>query len=249
MQLNPKLINYPKSETAGYHNSIFRGKNISKYYEDGSLYTRISSGKFTDLFVGDYIIKNDITWRIAGFDVYLHKGDTSMTKHHAIIVPDTNLTNASMNTTNTTNGGYVGSNMYTAILPSVLNTYIMPVFGNHVLEYRNLLTNSVNATGYNRLGTNSGCASEWNWYTRKLDLLNEIQLFGSIVWSSSARDIGSDNCQLPLFRLVPELNINKSFWLRNIATISNFSLVGSDGRSDSYDASISSGVRPYFYID
>lgn len=237
-------------DNAGNHNSIFRGKDVTSYYDDGSLWTRISNGKFEDLFVGDYIVKNGINWRIAGFDIGLHNGDTEMKNHHAIIVPDTNLTNAQMNTTNTTNGGYIGSNMYKNILSSVFTTYINSTFGNHVIEHRNLLTNSINLTGYNRYGTNNGCTSGWDWYSRKIDLLNEVQVLGTIAWSSSGYEIGNDNCQLPLFRLAPEFICNRSwYWLRNIATSSLFVCISGNGLSSGSDASNSGGIRPYFYID
>ena len=246
-----KFEDLTNKSVAGYHNSIFRGKNVTSYLTDGSLFTRISNGSFEDLFVGDYIVKNNITWRIAGFDVYLHKGDTELTKHHAIIVPDKHLTTAQMNSSNTTVGGYVASSMYTNTLPSILDTYITPVFGSHVIEIRNLLTKGINATGYNRYGINSGCSNDWAWYSRKVDLMNEVQVFGSIVWSSSGYETGSDNCQLPLFRLAPEFITNRSYWywLRNISNASCFALVGSDGNSGGNGASATGGVRPCFYID
>lgn len=253
--LNDKItgINNLNFANAGFHNSIFRGKDITSYLNDGSLFTRISSGNFNDLYVGDYIIKNNITWRIAGFDVYYNKGDqgSGLTTHHAIIVPDKHLTTACMNDTNTSAGGYVGSKMYTETLPSVLSTYITPVFGNHVLEYRNVLSNSINATGYNRFGTNNGCSNGWAWYSRKLDLLNEVQVYGSISWSSSGYDIGSDNCQLPLFRLAPQYITNRSYWywLRSVTTASAFAGVSRNGGSASHSASDVGGVRPCFYID
>ena len=237
-------------DNAGFHNSIFRGKDITSYLTDGSLYTRISNGTFEDLFVGDYIVKNDITWRIAGFDVYLHKGDTELTKHHAIIVPDKHLTTAQMNSSDTTVGGYVASSMYTTTLPSILDTYITPVFGSHVIEIRNLLTTGINASGYNRWGTSSGCSNAWDWRSRKVDLMNEVQVYGSIVWSSSGYETGSDNCQLPLFRLAPEFITNKSgwYWLRNITNAACFAGVGNDGGSANAIASTITGVRPCFYI-
>lgn len=238
---------------AGYHNSIFRGKNVTSYLDDGTLFTRISNGTFEDLFVGDYIVKNSITWRIAGFDVYYNKGDqnSGLTTHHAIIVPDKHLTTAYMNDTNTSVGGYVGSKMYTETLPSVLSTYITPIFGTHVIEYRNVLTNSINATGYNRFGNNGGCSNGWAWYSRKLDLMNEVQVYGSIAWSSSGYDIGSDNCQLPLFRLAPQYITNRSYWywLRSVTTASAFAHVDIHGISASDYASGVGGDRPCFYID
>ena len=246
-----KFEDLTNKSIAGYHNSVFRGKDITSYLTDGTLFTRISSGSFEDLFVGDYIVKNNITWRIAGFDVYLHKGDTELTKHHAIIVPDKHLTTAQMNSSNTTVGGYVASAMYTTTLPSILETYITPVFGSHVIEIRNLLTTGINASGYNRWGTNSGCSNAWEWRSRKVDLMNENQVFGSISWSSSGFETGSDNCQLPLFRLAPEYITNRSYWywLRNVVDSSRFAFVYYIGFSATGDASATGGVRPCFYID
>lgn len=246
-----KIEDLTNKSVAGFHNSIFRGKDVTNYLTDGSLFTRISNGTFEDLFVGDYVTAGGKTWRIAGFDVYLHKGDTELTKHHAIIVPDTHLQLAQMNSSNTTAGGYVGSAMYTTVLPSVLSTFITPVFGSHVIEYRNVLTNSVNTNGVNRWGSASGCSNGWEWYSRKLDLMNENQLFGSISWSSSGHETGSDNCQLPLFRLAPEYITNRGYWcwLRNVVDSSRFVFVSYDGGSTISDASASCGVRPCFYID
>ena len=243
---------------SGFHNSIFRGKDVTEYLtSEYSLYDRISDGTFTDLYVGDYVVVNDITWRIAGFDMLYNKGDSTDTsinqtynRHHAVIVPDTNLTNAQMNTSDTTKGGYVGSAMYTTTLPTVLSTYITPVFGEHVLTYRAALTNSVNTSAYNRSGTNSGASNGFAWYTRSLDLMNENQVYGSIVWSSSGYETGADNVQFPLFRLKPEF-INKQrsgYWLRNVTSSSGFAYVGGHGRSDTNPASKSWGVRPCFYI-
>ena len=151
-----------------------------------------------------------------------------------------------MNSSNTTVGGYVASATYTTTLPSVLETYITPVFGSHVIEIRNVLTKGINPSGYNRWGTNSGCSNDWAWYSRKVDLMNENQVFGSISWSSSGFETGSDNCQLPLFRLAPEYITNRSYWywLRNVVDSSRFADVSYGGYSDRDDASATGGVRP-----
>ena len=251
------------TDNANFHNSIFRGKDVTDYYDDGTLWTRISSGEFTDLYVGDYIYKNNIYWRIAGFDTNLGRGnstDTSVNqtynRHHTVIVPDGRLTAAQMNSSNTTTGGYVGSQMYTTILPSVLTTYIEPVFGNHILQYRNLLTPGMTSTLYNRYGTNTGASSGGEWYTRQLDLMNENQVYGSIVWSSSGFETGMDNIQFPLFALRPEYVIardnsgnRQDYWLRNVVSSSYFARINDRGHIYSNNATNSNGVRPYFYID
>ena len=245
---------------SGFHNSIFRGKDVTEYLtSEYSLYDRISDGTFTDLYVGDYIVANGITWRIAGFDMRYNKGwgntTTDQTKynHHAVIVPDTNLTGAQMNTSTTTSGGYVGSAMYITTLPTVLSTYITPVFGEHVLTYYEWLTNSVNTSAVNRTGSkHTGASNGWTGVgSRKVDLMNEVQVFGTTVWSSSGYEIGIDNVQFPLFRLKPEF-INKQgswYWLRNVSTSSWFAFVHYSGISSAgTNESYAGGVRPCFYI-
>ena len=184
------VTNLVRINNAGFHNSIFRGKDITSYLTDGSLYTRISNGTFEDLFVGDYIINNNITWRIAGFDIHLNKGDHVLRTHHAVIVPDNTLTSGAMNSEGSTEGGYVASLVYQNDLPTVLTNYITPVFGNHVIEYRASLTNGINPTGYNRTGKNDGCSDSYDLYSRKLDLMDECEVYGSAIWSSSGFDYG-----------------------------------------------------------
>ena len=260
---------------AGFHNSIFRGKDITSYYNDGSLWKRINGidgySLFEDLYVGDYIKVDGVhtnvngkTWRIAGFDIYYMSGGSSitMTSHHAVIVPDEILGTSCMNSTSTTSGGYVGSYMYTTTLPSVKTNYIDKVFNGHVLSYETLLTNSINenATNNHFGGNSNGASSNWTWATnRYLDLMNEVQVTGNQSVSSSLLDTGSDNIQFPLFRLRPEFKIAYNsathststrnwYWLRSVVCALRFADIGPGGYSDYTGASGSGGVRPYFYI-
>ena len=256
--------------TAGYHNSTFRGKDVSSYMPssvvsggDGSIYDRIAGTNgyrmFEDLYVGDYIVAdnvndtvNGIVWRIAGFDIYYGKGDTAFTSHHAVIVPDTDLTSSYMNSSNTTSGGYAGSYMCTTTLPNVLTTYVNPVFSGHVISYRTVLSNRVNTSALNNSGGRFlGATDNWSWYSRQLDLMNEVQLTGNSAVSSSYFDVGTDNIQFPLFRLRPEF-VNKQrswYWTRSVADYMHFIIV-TEGNMDGFvsDASHTHGVRPYFYI-
>ncbi len=233
--------------SAGSHNSIFRGKDITSYLDDESLYTRISNGAFDDLYIGDYIKKNGITWRIAAFDYYLNRR-TSL--HHAIFVPDESLGENSMNETATTSKGYSGSNMFSTILPGILTELINPIFDGHVMSYSNLLTTATNETGYNRWGTNSGCASSWDFKNQNLSLMNEVQVTGTIAWSSSGFDIGIDNVQFPLFKMAPEFISlkDKNYWTRAVSTKNRFTIISLGGYNNSEDANLKNGIRPYFII-
>ena len=257
--------------TAGLHNAIFRGKDVSSYMPssivsggDGSIYDRIAGTNgyhmFQDLYVGDYIVANGVTWRIAGFDIYYMKSPTALATHHAVIVPDEILGSSYMNSTDTASGGYVGSYMYTTTLPSVLTTYINPVFSGHVLSHKAFLTNdvctNVASSGYSGW---FGAACGWNWYDRQVDLMNEVQVSGTMVYSSSGLDVGADNIQFPLFRLRPEFIIaydratnsspsRESYWLSSVAENLAFVTLNGEGRGATILASTSRGVRPYFYI-
>ena len=259
---------------AGFHNSIFRGKDITSYYSNGTLWKRINGTDgyelFEDLYVGDYIKVDGVhanvngkTWRIAGFDISYMKGKASqaMTSHHVVIVPDEILGTSKMNSTNTTEGGYMGSYMYTTTLPSVKTNYIDKVFSGHILTYDTLLTTSIGNSLYNKFGTNSGAANGWTWAeNRYLDIMNEVQVTGTVEFSSSGFDIGSDNIQLPLFRLRPEFMVaynsnthststRNMYFLRSVVASDRFANFGDGGGHSGYaNASDFHGVRPYFYI-
>ena len=134
----------------------------------------IADGSFADLYIGDYWTIGGVNWRIAAFDYYLNSGDTDLTTHHAVIVPDTSLYSAAMNGTDTTTGGYVGSAMYTANLEQAKTT-IKAAFGSaHVITKRDLLTNAVNGN----------TPSSWTWVDSDVELMNEVQAYGSVAWGA-----------------------------------------------------------------
>lgn len=245
------VTNLVRINNAGFHNSIFRGKDVTAYHTDGTLYTRISSGEFDDLFVGDYIIVNNITWRIAGFDIHLNKGGQPLITHHAVIVPDSNLASeVVMNWEGSTEGGYVASLVYQNDLPTVLTNYITPVFGDHIIEYRAFLTNGINPTGYNSSGTNDGCSNSCAWFSRKLDLMDECEVYGCPIHSSSAFDCGSAYTQLPLFALAPQYILSdESYWLKDVSTSHSYASVNASGVADGAWTAALNGVRPRFFID
>ena len=87
---------YPEnSATAGFHNSVYRGKNITSYLTDGSLWGRISGSSpyslFEDLFLGDYITVGDNSYAIVDFDYYLRCGSVDVTAHHVVMMPTGNM--------------------------------------------------------------------------------------------------------------------------------------------------------------
>lgn len=232
-EIAPLLFN-----NAGAHNAIYRGKYLGNSVTTAQ-YNAISSGTFEDLYIGDYWTIGGVNYRIAGFDYYLHNGDTECTTHHAVIVPDSNLYSAQMNTSNTTAGGYVGSAMYTSNLATAKTT-IKNAFSGHVLKHKIYLTNAVS----------NGRPSGGAWCDSEVDLMCEEMVYGCGIFrptsdgSNVPVNYRVEKSQLPLFAHEPSRIINRgTYWLRDVVTASRFADVTGDGRADYNNASPSNGVQ------
>ncbi len=233
-------INGIKEQTnAGFHNSFYRGKCLGTEYSAAQK-TAIQAGTFDDMFIGDYWTIGGVNYRIAAFDYWLHCGDTECTAHHVVIVPDTNLYSAKMNSSNVTTGGYVGSQMYTSNLASAKTT-IKAAFGSsNILNHRDLFTNAISGDK----------ASGWAWYDSEVDLMNESMVYGHEAWASHhGYETGISKSQLPLFALDPSRITNRAtWWLRDVVSSANFAYVYAGGNATYDSASHSFGVRPAFAI-
>lgn len=241
LQIDIDSVRNVLADGAAAHNCIYRGKNLGTSVT-AEQYAAISSGKFTDLYIGDYWVIKGVTYRIAAFDYYYNCGDTNFTKHHVVIVPDTSLYKAQMNTSNVTTGGYTGSAMYKSNLAQAKTT-IKAAFGSaHVLTKRELLTNAVNGN------TPSG----WAWFDSDVELMNEVQAYGSVAWGAhdgNGYNVASGDGQFPLFMFDrTKLHNREDYWLRDVASATHFSRVLAGGYADGAGASNSYGVRPAFCI-
>ena len=242
--VNEHLADYASKfpDNAGAHNSIYRGKYLGSSVT-AEQYTAISSGSFTDLYIGDYWTIGGVNYIIAAFNYYMQKGDTATTVNHVTLVPGTSLYNHVMNDTNITTGGYTGSKMYTEGLEQAKTT-IINAFSGHVLNHRKLLSNA----------TTEGKASGWAWVNSEIDLMNEVMVYGSTVWGESTiggsgYNIGGELSQLPFFALRPDMISNRqTFWLRDVVSASTFANVHSNGYASDRYASGAFGVRPAFSI-
>ena len=237
-KIAPLLFNY-----AGAHNAIYRGKSLGSSVTTAQ-YSAISAGTFDDMYIGDYWTIGGVNYRIAAFDYYYRCGDTDLTKHHIVVVPDTNLYNHVMNDTNITTGGYVGSKMYTEGLEQAKAT-IKAAFSGHVLSHRIYLTNAV-ADGHPSAGA---------WCDSEVDLMCEQMVYGGAIFMPIANgsavytNYRVEKSQLPLFAHAPSMISNRqTFWLRDVVSASYFARVDGDGVASCYAASYSVGVRPAFCI-
>lgn len=207
---------------------------------------------------------------IAGLDTMMNNGGqgSGVNYHHAVMVAGQgfggtqHFGRSRMNATNTTEGGYKASEMNTLVLGEVtstgstaadatINQQLYAEFGSHLKTTRELVSNAINATGYNRFGSATGCASGWEWISAQAILMSEIEAYGSIAWSSAGYDTGNANRQLPLFAFSKQAQNNRSayWWLKDIASAAYFCCANNYGNATCDSASIADRcVRPRFII-
>ena len=248
---------YPDGAEA--HNAMWGGRDITAAFDAGTVSANIANGTFRDIFPGDYITKKvtisgttyTVNWVVADCDYWINKGDQNngMETHHVVIVPQTPIFDARMNATNTTEGGYAGSEMYKNVIPACA-TGIVSAFGaSHILTFRDCATNNMNAsaTSPGLSGWWTGVAQGVAWADMRCNLMSEGMVYGNSIWSSS----GDDNCiglrQMSAFRLSERLiNYNRQWWwLRNVVSSAYFAFVGGNGSASTYYASDVNGVRPF----
>lgn len=229
------------ADNAGAHNAVYRGKNLGSAVT-AAQWAAIQAGTFEDLFIGDYWTINGVNWRIAAFDYYLND---QTTEHHTVIVPDTDLYEASMNDTNTTEGAYVSSKMYTSGLNQA-KTLVNNAFGeDHILSHYAYLKNA--ATG--------GYETGGSGYQVTVVLMTEQNLYGGSVFANRmqgtnyAFNYTIDNSQFPLFAFRHDLiSNNQKSWLRDVARTVSFSCTWTNNNAYNEGAAAVHGVRPSFCI-
>lgn len=204
----------------------------------------IQNGTFDGLFLGDYWTINGVDYIIVAFDYWLNTGDTPCTKHHVVVIPRVSLYTYKFNPTNTTEGGYVGSDLYKNGLTQAKTT-INSAFGSaHILSHRQYLMNAVT----------NGKPTGSDWYDSTVELMNENMVYGGRQFSpmpdgtdprNTCRNYTIDKSQLPLFHLAPWLIRNRQwYWLRDVVSAAGFADVDSLGSADCYSASHTGGVCP-----
>lgn len=230
-------------ENAGAHNSIYRGKNLGTRVTEAQ-WAAIKAGTFKDLYLGDYWSIGGVDYLIAAFNYWLTCGDTACNTNHLLVVPRNYLYTYKFNPTNTTEGGYVGSDLYKNGLTQAKTT-INSAFGSaHILSHRQYLVNAVT----------NGKPTGSDWYDSTVELMNENMVYGGRQFSpmpdgidpwNTCRNYTIDKSQLPLFHLAPWLICNRNwYWMRDVVSAALFAAVDSDGNAACAEASNAGGVRP-----
>lgn len=191
------------------------------------------------LKVGDYKTINGHDYVIAGLNPM--KGTTTpyrVTANHVglIVIPHTTQKwNASGHTyegADNRGAGYANSDLHYYLVNTLLPLVKTDLGAANLLAHSKLLSNAVNQNGINRYGETTGCSSGWGWVADQyISALSEVQVYGSIVWSSSGFDTGEACRQLDVFR---HYNMNEIFgseypWLRDVVSASYAAIVSDYG--------------------
>lgn len=238
---------------AAAHNAIYRGKDITSKFYDGTLSQQIAAGTFDDVYIGDYIIgqTSGRKYLVADLNYRLHMGDTECTTPHILMIPEKIMGTANMNDTNVTTGGYIGSKMYTTNLTPYKNVIKSDFGAGHILKHRNVFTNAVT----------NGYASGGAWYDSEIELMNENMVYGAPIFTNvmcganAPYNYTIDKSQLSLFRHRHDLTVALNdagqrywYWLRDVVSSASFADVDYGGNASYYNASYVGGVRPAFLI-
>ena len=243
-----------------------------------SLARAVGRGDFNDIYVGDTITvtmdavdgyestSQTVVWVVMGINTYYNNGTWSysiITENHLVLVPKDALGPAAMNSSNTTgvsnnednasgSQAYVGSDMFNIHLPAYKSA-IKNSLGGYILEKYEYLTNRVDNTIVSGgFGGWTGASVACEWVYSPITLLNEVEVYGARIASSSMFDVGNRCMQLPGFSLNPALKIkglghggnSESWWLSAVADSTSFVAAGYDGCVLTIVASRPYGIVP-----
>lgn len=231
-------------DNAATHNMVYRGKALGTSVTSEQ-WAAIKVGTFKDLYLGDYWSIGGMDYIIAAFDYWYKCGDTACNTHHAVVIPRSQLYTYKFNPTNTTEGGYVGSDLYKNGLTQAKTTFNTAFGSAHILNHREYLANAVT----------NGKPTGSDWYDSTVDLMNENMVYGGRQFSpmpdgtdpwNTCRNYTIDKSQLPLFRLAPWMSFVRDqwCWLRDVVSAALFAGCAGAGNADCYTASAALGVWP-----
>lgn len=253
---------------AGSHNSIYRGKYLGNSYTAAQK-AAVTSGRFEDLYIGDYWTIDGNDYVITHFDYYYRCSDSDINYHHIVVMPRGNLKGLSFtagtssrgtdspangtacwNLTDSTAGGYIGSHIRTVVMPAC-DVKVKAAFGDSNVHAISELYPSA------FVSNTDGRATSFAWTSTDYacDLCNETMVYGHQVFGKGGAydqegyEVGMDKWQLAIFRLDPGFaNIRAYWWLRSVRSAPNAAYVTGDGGASGGEAAYVFGVRPRFVL-
>ncbi len=255
------------AQIAAINDRTFKGLYVGSYWGKEITFSYLKSPDKGLSENNESTEGDDTTETVTGYiemvildcDYYRNVGDnTGLTRGHIVVAPKVILYNNPMNKAHaTTEGGYVGSDMYTKYLDGAKNAFNAFFGAAHILSHRDYLVNAVSD------GKPSGGA----WFDSTVELMDERQVYGSLIFDSGNPDGStvpnrySTGCkQFNYFRHTQHLtahtiegltNTNRGdafWWSRNVASDIHFTGFIGGGYCSHHTANRMYGVRPYALI-
>lgn len=219
--------------------TFFSRFNRSTAYKDGN--TKLRVGNYVTIRDGIY----NAVWEIAGFDMEYNQtaadGTTFNNGYGICLIPQTQLTTATWNASNTLSGAYKSSTMHTTHLPGIV-TKLQNVLGSHIVQRNVLLSSSVDGNYY---------SNAYTWTKAYATLMSIGQMTGTFAANRNKYDDGEANYKLPIFNS-KDFKTGSDFWSRGVwgRSYSNYYAwrVYSDGSITGASVADAYGVRPLIYL-
>ena len=235
---------YPvATENAQTHNATYRGQGLGSFNE--TFASDIENGTFNNMWVGDYFVVNNHTYKIAGFNYKCNHEENLGLRNHLIMITDV-LGDQAMNSSDTTEGGFAGTKLFREYFPQI-ESQLQTDFGKHLLTFKSYLSTSIDGNG----APNNG-----QWFNVKACMCNSAMWWGKpSEYSNNANgtkfNLGDETEQLPIMKLhtAEQSSGGNYVWLRDINSSDHFADATGDDSTDGHYASASVGVRAFFLID
>lgn len=239
------------------HRTNYRGKNLGTSIT-ASQKTEINNGTFHDLFVGDYWILNDRTYRIVDIDIFMGNASDEgnpVNTHHLVMMPDEAMGVGKMNTDQTTQGGYPGSEMYSSGL-SASKQEINKAFPNMLItvplyygvDYK------INPEGDGQGGgwAMENAAFDIDVALPSVNMIVDHTNFIRSAYNSNILRTGIEaSCyQFYAFKANPSLRFssNSDFWCTDVVNGYSFCRFNWTGNIGAQYANTDHDIRPWFVI-
>lgn len=228
------------------HRNIWRNNNLGTSVS-AQQYQAISSGKFNDIYVGDYWTIGGVKWQVVDLDYFYKSGDQTFMRHHAVIMPTTSLYSSSYEDSRSNWNGYFNSKLYKSSLSTARNT-INNAFSGHVIEHKE-------GGAYERDASSVSGAFNCRSENTTISLASTCYIYGDHFFSPLTANGQYPivyNGQFAAFRMNgPTMLVgddNKEWWLRDPVSTTGFAVVTNNLLANWGYADSEKGIRPYFLI-
>lgn len=218
------------------HNQIFRGKHLGDRMTNAQQQA-IKTGSFDDLWLGDYWVRNNVRYTIAGFNYWL--GQAGITNSHVVILARGLFDSVKFSTGNMTDvrTTYIISNVVNV---TALNRFV-DVFGSDKIMSRP--HNYVNH--FDGSGVPDNVATD----SVKMSLMQPGMLstagVGAIIRSNYTINNFNDTMILPLFLAKPDWrNTTSNHWLNYVFSNGHAAVISTIGAISAVNVTSTAACYP-----